>query len=212
MKSDELLSQIDRLRRERELLGPTELLALRDRDNVVLDPFSVLISRKARLGRGNHFEPGVVIACAGGEIEIGDSNTFFIGARIDASAGRIRIGNSNRMGEGGLTLRVSAADTELVIGDGGRYQGGAAIQGPADLGSGSQILGSVLAQGIVLAAGGTFLEPDPDQRGAVLKGFGVARGISLGQGRVIAGSGTFSEDDAVWQSFNHPPGSPYGRA
>lgn len=212
MTSDELLAHIDRLRREHEFLTPSELLALGDRGNIVLDPFSVLVSRKARLGRSNTLEPGVVIACSGGEIEIGDDNTFFVGTRIDASAGRIKIGNGNRLGEGGLTLRVSAVDAQLVVGNNGRYQAGATIQGPADLGSGSQILGHILAQGVVLAAGGSFVEPDPDQRGAVLKGFGVVRRISLAQGRVIDGSAAFSAADAVWQSVNHPPGAPFGRA
>ncbi len=212
MTSKELLAHIDRLRRDRGLLTPAELAALCDRDNVVLDPFSVLVSRNARFGSGNLLEPAVAIVGSGGEIEIGDGNTFFTGARIDASAGGIKIGDGNRLGEGGLTLRVSSAATELIVGDGGRYQGGATVQGPADLGSGSQILGNILAQGVTLAAGGSFLEPNPDKRGAVLKGFGVARGISLGQGRVIAGSGTFSEADAVWQSSNHPPGAPFGRA
>ena len=212
MTSDELLARTDAQRRAQGLLTPGELLALGDRDNVVLDPFSVLVSRQVRLGRSNRLEPGVVILCGAGEIEIGDGNTFFMGTRLDAAAGRIKIGGGNRCGEGGLTLRVSAEDTELLVGDHGRYQQGATVQGPADLGSGSQILGSILAQGVVLAGGGSYLEPDPDKRGAVLKGFGVARGITLPQGRVIAGSGTFKEADAVWQSTNHPPGARFGRA
>ena len=48
-------------------------------------------------------------------------------------------------------------------------------------------------------------EPDPDRRGAVLKGLGQARHLTLARGRVIQAFGIFDLADSRPQSFFHPP-------
>jgi hypothetical protein len=91
-----------------------------------------------------------------------------------------------------------------VIGDEGRYLGGAAVYGETDLGSGSQLLGLITVENCRLAPGASFRDPDPDRRGALLKGQGVARDIELAAGQVILGSGIFRVEDARPQSDFHP--------
>jgi len=59
-------------------------------------------------------------------------------------------------------------------------------------------------QNCTLADGGTFQEPNPDERGAVLKGFGLARNIVLETGRVINGGGNFADFPIEQQSAYHP--------
>ena len=53
------------------------------------------------------------------------------------------------------------------------------------------------------AAGAAHHDPDPDARGAVLKGFGSARGLTLACGQVILGSGVFDAKDVKPQWFFH---------
>jgi hypothetical protein len=54
------LAPLDRLRRDKGYLTVGEVLALIEAGNVVLDPFSLLLGRHVRLGRGNVFYPTVL--------------------------------------------------------------------------------------------------------------------------------------------------------
>jgi hypothetical protein len=72
------------------------------------------------------------------------------------------------------------------------------------LGDGSQVIGPIRVQSCVLEAGGDFTHPEPHECGAVLKGYGLARGLHLQQGQVIDGRGTFNIGDVKLQSFFHP--------
>ena len=202
------LAKLDKIRADRGYLTLAETVALIDDGNAVLDPFSLLVARGVTLGRGNTFYPNVTIVCAaGGTIAIGDDNTFHSGTSLFAVAGRIVIGARNQFGEGGFIAKADRAGAAIEIGDAGRYLGGAAVYAAAQLGSGSQILGAVAVQDCTLGAGGSHAEPDPDLRGAVLKGVGRARHLTLSTGQVIQGNGMFDAKDVKPQSFYHPPAS-----
>jgi hypothetical protein len=57
-----------------------------------------------------------------------------------------------------------------------------------------------------LGGGGTYRDPEPDERGGVLKGLGVARNVDVPQGHVIQAFGLFAEAVMRRQSYFHPKG------
>ncbi|MGW2400631.1 hypothetical protein ACWCYY_29135 [Kitasatospora sp. NPDC001664] len=65
-------------------------------------------------------------------------------------------------------------------------------------------IGAVAVQSVRLAGGGEHAYPDPDGRGAVLKGSGLARGLSLEAGEVVNGSGDFAAAPVERQRAYHP--------
>jgi hypothetical protein len=199
----ELLDQIDRQRAGRGFLTVAEVLRLAGRGNVILDPFSTLISAEATIGTGNLFYPGVVVeARAAGAIAIGDGNIFHARTLLLAEGGSLTIGDGNEFGDGGVSVKTAGAT--IAIGDGGRYTQGAEINGRNTLGSGSQILGPIAVQRCTLGAGESYRHPDPDLRGAVLKGMGIARGLAVGQGEVINARATFEQARIERQAVYHP--------
>jgi hypothetical protein len=194
---------IEKVNEQRYLLGFLTLEEMLESENTFLDPFSILISRHIVLGKGNTFYPSTVLqTLEQGSITLGNNNTFTPNVFFCIS-GTASIGSGNLFGDGGLTARVSAGET-LSIGGAGRYINGTALTGNNTLGSGSQIIGPIRVQNCVLASGGDFNHPAPDERGAVLKGFGLARDISLRRGQVIDGLGRFDRADVKMQSFFHP--------
>lgn len=195
---------IPQARQQKDFLSADDLAAGIGQQNTILDS-SVLISKKATIGSGNTFYPNVVIECQGdGQVSIGDNNTFYPGTYILSSAGAVKIKNGNEFGPAGLTVKANSAAALVTIGNNGRYCDGARIMGTTDLGNGSQILGNITVQDCTLTAGGTHQEPDPDKRAAVLKGFGLARGITLEAGQVVNGSGNFADAPVKWQRDYHP--------
>jgi NDP-sugar pyrophosphorylase family protein len=173
--------------------------------NIIFDPFSTLISRFAQIGTGNVFHPCVtLIARAEAPLTIGDGNVLHTGTLLAAEAGPIVIGDSNQFGEGGFTAKANRIGAAIAIGSGGRYLGGAAVFGQSELGAGSQILGLITVDNCVLEAGETYASPDPDERGAVLKGSGTARDVKVGRGEVILGAGSFRQQEIRKQSDFHP--------
>ncbi len=194
---------IEKLNQHRSTLGFLTLEEMLESDNIFLEPFSILISRHVVLGKNNTFYPSTVLQTLGqGSITLGDNNTFTPNGFFYVS-GTVTIGDNNFFGDGGVTARVSANET-LSIGNNGRYINGVALTGNNTLGDGSQIIGPIRVQSCVLASGGDFTHPEPDERGAVLKGFGLARGITLQGGQVIDGRGTFAVTEIKPQSFFHP--------
>lgn len=192
-------------RHQKGFLAASELADTLGKDNLVLDAGSVLIAQAVKIGKGNTFYPNVVIEVqGGGAVSLGDNNTFYPGTYLLCSAGSITIGSDNEFGSGGCTIKANMPDADLTVGDGGRYCDGANIMGKTSLGSGSQVLGNITVQGCNLAAGGTYKTPDPDERAAVLKGFGLARGITLEKGQVVNGSGNFADRPVEWQHDYHP--------
>ena len=197
-------AQIDAQRKEKGFRTLEEMLEL-TRTNHILDLFSVLIAKKVTVGSGNTFYPNVIIECHDeAHIHIGDANTFTPGCLVVAEAGRVAVGSRNLFGDGGFTARLEQPEVQLVIGDNGRYINGVALSGSNALGSGSQIIGPIRVQNCTLGEGGSFESENPDARGGVLKGYGLARGLVVGQGRVIAGDGTFRAENIKPQSFYHP--------
>jgi hypothetical protein len=66
------------------------------------------------------------------------------------------------------------------------------------------VLGPITAQQVELSGGADGSHPDPDHRGAVLKGFGKARGLTLKTGEVVNGSGDFATAPIERQRSYHP--------
>ena len=200
-----LLESINQQRASRGFYLLAELFEQHMRANVILDPFSTLISRSVELGSGNMFYPNVLIESqAGGRITIENENTFFPGTLIRANGGHIRIGSGNSFGEGGATLMTNTPEALLIVGDAGRYCLGAQLSGPNRCGHGAQVLGAILVQGCELGDGASYAHPDPDQRGGVLKGAGIARNLRVGQGEVINGRFDFAQAAVERQSAYHP--------
>lgn len=194
---------LERLNQQRIKLGFLTVEELLETDNIIHDPFSTLISRNIILGQGNIFYPNIVLqTLEQGSISLGDSNTFTPNCFFYTS-GKIRIGNHNLFGDGGVTARVSV-DEVLSFGSHGRYINGAAFTGNNTLADGSQVIGPIRVQHCVLESGGDFTHPEPDERGAVLKGYGLARGLHVQRGQVIDGHGAFNMNDIKSQSFFHP--------
>ncbi len=196
---------VDDLRRAHGLMTLDQIADLAARGNVVFDPFSTLIAAAARIGTGNVFHPCVTIDCApGGDLVIGDGNLFHANTTVVAETGPVTIGSGNQFGEGGFVAKANRVGADIRIGDHGRYLGGAAVFGACRLGDGSQILGAITADDCMLAGGGSHREPDPDRRAGLLKGTGVARGLTVRVGHVIVGHGGFRQADEEPQRIHHP--------
>lgn len=196
---------VDEQRRKNGFLTIEGVLAITSRQNVVYDPFSVLISEAVVLGCGNIIYPGVIMQVVNqGGLVIGNNNTFYPQTLVVADKGKIQIGDNNQFGDGGASIKANRADAIIEVGSFGRYVNGPEILGQTSLGSGSQVLGRITVQSCRLASGEPWSHSEPDKRGAVLKGFGMARSISLRVGQVLHGEGDFSEANVKEQSFYHP--------
>src|SRR5258708_34649083 len=114
------------------------------------------------------------------------------------------MGNNNELGDGGLRIKANMPNSAITIGNLGRYMNGSEIMGRCFLGSGSQILGAITVQNCTLGAGDSYSDLNPDSRGGLLKGFGLARNLEIRQGQVINGQGTFEQSAVELQSFYHP--------
>lgn len=199
-----MASYFDQQRTDKNFLTTVELIETIGERNRILDD-SVLIGKNVIVGVKNTFYPGVIIEQQGaGVITIGDGNTFYPGTYILSSAGEIMIGDYNEFGPAGVTVKSNIPNAAISIGGHGRYCDGVSIMGKTALGTGSQILGNITVQSCTLAGGGTFQEPDPDKRAAVLKGFGLARNLALEAGQVINGMGNFADSPIEQQSVYHP--------
>ena len=201
----ELLKAIDRSRKRAGFLSLDELVALEDGGNVIFDPFSTLISRRAVIGKHNVFHPNTRADCHGSAtLHIGSGNMFHSNTVIEAAANAITIGDGNLIGEGAVCMKANSPGAAIEIGDNGRYCGIVNLYGKIALGSGSQVLGNITVFDCSLAAGQPYSHPIADERGAVLKGSGSAKAIHLSQGQVIDGWGIFRSEDALPQSSFHP--------
>jgi bifunctional N-acetylglucosamine-1-phosphate-uridyltransferase/glucosamine-1-phosphate-acetyltransferase GlmU-like protein len=205
MTDGDVVTMTDKARARRGYLGLAETCDLASSGNVVLDPWSVLISRYAAIGRDNIFHPNVTVDCAPeGRCVVGSANKFFPGTFfVVVAGGQIEIGDGNEFGDGGCAVKANRSASLVRVGSGGRYLSGAQVMGCSTLGSGSQIIGPITVQDCTLAAGGAYRTADPDDRGAVLKGSGLARGLHVGVGEVVNGAGAFSADMIERQSHYH---------
>lgn len=173
--------------------------------NLLLDPFSTLVSSGVSFGKNNIIYPGVTLETSGeGAISFGDNNILHSGTRFSASFGNVSVGDDNQFGEGGFTAKANRPGAEIKIGNNGRYLNNPSVFGKSDLGSGTQLLGNISVESCKLGYGHSFEEPDPDLRGGLLKGFGTARNLTVPQGQVIAGQGIFDLADLLPQRHFHP--------
>ena len=192
-------------RRSLGFMSLEETIDLASRGVTVPDPNSVLVSPGATLGPGVVLWPNVILQIpAGGGIAIGAGSTLFPGTRIVASGGLVTVGSGVEIGEeGGFTIKAEAGDM-TAIEDSARLLGGGSLARSNRIGRGAQILGPIRCQDCRLGDGGTYRDPEPDERGGVLKGSGVARGLEVPQGHVIQAFGLFADGVMRRQSYFHP--------
>ena len=199
------MAMIDEQRAQRGFMSVSDTMNLCARGNVILDPFSTLISIKAIIGENNIFYPHVVVEVAEtGRISISNGNVFWPNCLLLADSGLITIASGNEFGDGGVSIKANQSTSEITVGSYGRYIGGVQILGKTSLGDGTQVLGSITVQNCILESGESYKHPSPDQRGALLKGFGLARNITLSQGYVVEGFGHFDQIHIKLQSYFHP--------
>lgn len=203
--SDQFLEIIERTREAAGYRSVRELLE--DDSNTYLDPFSTLISVHAVLGNGNTFMPNVRIDAARDSLVLGNRNRIGEGTRFEViNGGRLRIEDDNLIGPHAVAFLMNRAAARTVVGSGTRLVGRVDVIGSCQLGHGTQVIGDVTVTNVILGAGGSHEEPDPDQRGAVLKGHGRANGLRLDAGQVVNGAGDFSLALVERQSSYHPKG------
>lgn len=203
----------DDARRALGFLGLSETAGLAGRGVLVPAPGAVLVSPGVQFAAGVVLWPGVVLSVdAASRIAVGAGTQLFGGTRIVAvGGGTIEIGEAAEIGEeGGFTIKAEAGAT-IRIGDRARLLGNGSMTLNNDVGDGAQVLGPIRLQACCLAGGGSWREPDPDARGAVLKGSGVARGIVLRRGEVIQAFGLFAGEPARRQTEFHPKQPPVAR-
>jgi len=198
--------RLDAAREGAGFLGIAQVLALADRGVTIFDPLSTLVSRRAQIGAGCVLYPTVIIECdQASACVLGTGNTLLPGTRIVAAGGgRISVGAGSVIGEGGAQVKANRPDARIEIGDRTRLAGGAEVMGVTTIGTGCQVIGAIMAQSVQLEGGQDWAHPDPDERGAVLKGHGLARGLQLSRGEVINGNGDFSQAPVQRQAAYHP--------
>jgi carbonic anhydrase/acetyltransferase-like protein (isoleucine patch superfamily) len=185
--------------------------ALTDSGVRVLDPFSALISAGVVIGPDTVIYPGVVIQQdAAGRLELGARNVLYPGTILLARQGAsLVIGDECELGPGGVQVKANQPGSDITVGNGVRLLNGCELTGRSELGDGCQIIGAVQAQSVRLAGGlGGYQWPEPDERGALLKGTGLARGIVLERGEVISCQPSFADAEVARQSSFHPASRP----
>ena len=200
------MNPTDAARHKLGFLTLDQTVALAERGIVLLDPHSTLITPNVSLGVGIVIWPNVtLLGREGGAIGIDSGATLFSGTRIVAIAGSVTIGTEAEIGdEGGFTIQTSATDQRIAIGHGARLLGAGLLSQSNDIGAGAQILGPIRAQNCRLGGGGSYRHPDPDERGGVLKGTGIARQVEVPKGHVIQAFGLFAGAPLRPQSHFHP--------
>ena len=202
--------RLDAARESAGFLGIAEVVALAERGVTIFDPLSTLVSRHARIGAGCVLYPTVIIDCdQASACVLGTGNTLLPGTRIIAAdGGRISVGAGNVIGEGGAQVKANRPDAAIEIADRTRLAAGAEIMGVSTIGTGCQVIGAIMAQSVRLEGGQDWTHPDPNERGAVLKGHGLARSLHLSRGEVINGNGDFSQAPVERQAAYHPKNTP----
>jgi len=197
----------DEARRRLGFLSREQTAALGQRGILLPDPGSVLVSPGVQVEEDVVLWPNIVLqGSSGGRIAIGRGTNLFPGTRVVVSAGSLTIGAGAEIGEeGGFTIKAGVGDT-IAIGDGTRLLGGGSLTMSNQIGRGAQIIGPIRCQNCTLGGGGTYRDPEPDERGGVLKGSGVARGIEVPRGHVIQAFGLFAEAVMRRQSYFHQQG------
>jgi carbonic anhydrase/acetyltransferase-like protein (isoleucine patch superfamily) len=197
----------DAARERLGFLSLAETAALAHRGVLIPDPGSVLVSANVQLEDGTVLWPSAILqASDSGRITVGQGTNLFSGTRIVATGGMVAIGKDAEIGEeGGFTVKAGVGEV-IEIGDGARLLGGGSLSLSNRIGRGAQILGPIRCQNCTLGDGGTYRDSEPDERGGVLKGSGVARNVEVPHGHVIQAFGLFAEAVMRRQSYFHPKG------
>jgi carbonic anhydrase/acetyltransferase-like protein (isoleucine patch superfamily) len=174
---------------------------------LVLDPHSALISRTAKIGAGTLIYPSVIIDTDDrSSAVVGERCVLYPGSLLESREGaRIEVGDHVQLGPGGVTIRASGAEDSVRLGHETRLTGGCELSGDCALGRGAQILGAISARSVRLGSGlGGHHWRIPDERGAVLKGSGIAEAVVLGRGEVRSCRPSFTDAPTERQSTYHP--------
>jgi bifunctional N-acetylglucosamine-1-phosphate-uridyltransferase/glucosamine-1-phosphate-acetyltransferase GlmU-like protein len=194
----------------REALGflsVWETAELAAEDVKILDPGSTMVSRHATLGAGTVIYPGVIIdADETAKLTVGEGCVLYPSTLLEArQRAQIVIAGWAELGPGGVSIRATGGSSSVVLEPDVRLSGGCELSGTCVLGRGAQILGPIAARSVQLGGGrGGHRWPNPDERGAVLKGAGLAEGISLKQGEVRSARPSFSDVPTERQAAHHP--------
>ena len=201
-----MIPDLDDIRRQRGFLSVADTAALIGRGVVIFDPYSTLISEDVDLESGVVIWPGVTLQrLDAGTLAGGAGTVLHSGTRIVARGGTVVIGRGVEIGEeGGFTVKADRPGVVIEIGDEARLLGGGSAILNNIIGRGAQVLGPIRMQECRLEDGGSHAEPDPDRRGGVLKGAGVARGLAVPQGGVIQAFGRFDAGALRRQVEFHP--------
>lgn len=172
----------------------------------ILDPWSFLVSPGVTLDPDVTVFPNVVLHCdSSSTVRIGPGTLLYPGTIVQAfSASSVRIGSRCEIGPGGAQVKANAPGTTIVIGDEARLLNGCELVGNSVLGDGCQLIGQISAQSVRLAGGKGYRWPEPGERGALLKGAGLAREITLRTGQVMNLQPSFADSQAESQSSYHP--------
>jgi carbonic anhydrase/acetyltransferase-like protein (isoleucine patch superfamily) len=195
------------IRQKHGFLTPDEVCALGHQTaNIILAPESTLISRSVILGSGNIIYPGAIIECEdSSHCRIGDRNIIRSGCVVRAeSGGSVSIGNCSQLGDGGAQVKANRPGATISIGNGVRIINGVELLGVSNIGDGAQLIGNITAVSVTLEGGGDYQFPDPDGRGAVIKGAGSIRNTRVGIGEVINGYGDLNQAPIERQRDYHP--------
>lgn len=174
----------------------------------VLDPSSSLIAHRAELGSGTIVYSGVIVSSdQDSTVRLGERCVLYPGCVLEAgNGGLILIGDEVELGPGGVTIRAIGSGDMTTLEDQVRVNGNCELTGSCELGRGAQILGPASARSVRLGGGrGGHRWPNPDERGAVLKGAGIADRVTLAQGEVRSCRASFNEATTERQSSYHPP-------
>src|SRR5258708_36406326 len=102
-----LIDKINQNRKSRGFLGIDDLFDFCGNTNLILDPFSILISPEVQIGIGNVLYPNVIIEVQNnGRISVGNNNIFHPATLLLANQGIISMGNNNELGDGGLRIKA----------------------------------------------------------------------------------------------------------
>ena len=194
----------DAARRALGFLSEAETEALAVLNVVIPCPQATLVSPGVILGKGVILWPGTILQIEGdGRLSIGEGSILHPGTRIVAAGAEVSIGAGSEIGEeGGFTIKSGPGG--IVVGRNVRLLGGGSLTLANRIGDGAQILGPIRCQNCNLGGGESYRHPVADERGAVLKGSGVARDVALAQGQVIQAFGLFADAVIRQQSFFHP--------
>jgi carbonic anhydrase/acetyltransferase-like protein (isoleucine patch superfamily) len=202
--------QADENRRAMGFLTAAETLRLGEAGVRILDAHSTLVSAGVVLGPGAVLYPGVLVEKdADSSVVIGAETRLYPGTVVLASGGgSVAVGAGCQFGPGGVQVKANAAGAQIRIGNGVRLLNGCEVVGASEIGDGGQLIGAIAAQSVRLAGGlGGWEWPDPDERGAVVKGAGLARGLQLEMGQVVNLQPSFADAAVEDQRAYHPGAS-----